>query len=149
MRGMRDRLKVPEIDGSNQEGAEFARGLEVGSVAVAEGVVLGPRMTGRRTTRGGGCLEVRTWEHGVSRRRRHLGDDSGGGVSHISDGDSTRDDVEGVRGPQRVTDKGAKKSKRLVLLKLRGCFVSSVHVPLREVNPRIITKIRSDPLEVS
>jgi hypothetical protein len=35
-----------------------------------------------------------------------------------------------------------------VLLKLRGCFVSSVHVPLHEVNPRIIMKIRSDAFEV-
>jgi hypothetical protein len=75
------------------------------------------------------------------------------GVSHISDGDSTRDDVEGVRGPQRATDKGAKKSKsakRLVLLKLLGCFVAGVHVPLHGVsNPRVITKIRSDLLAVS
>ena len=51
---MRDRLKVPNVDGSNQDGTKFARGLEVGSVAFAQGVVLGPRMTGRRTTRLGG-----------------------------------------------------------------------------------------------
>ena len=39
-------------------------------------------------------------------------------------------------------------NQRLVLLKLRGCFVSSVHVPLHEVNPRIFMKIRGDPFEV-
>jgi hypothetical protein len=148
VRGMRDRPKVPLIDGINQESAELARGLEVGSVAVAQGVVLGPRMTGRRTTRGGGSLKVRTREHGASCRRNHLGDYPGC-VSHISGGDKTRGDVEGVRSPRRVTDKGAKKSKRLVLLELRGCFVSSVHVPLHEVNPRIAMKSRSDPVEVS
>ena len=109
--------------------------------------MLGPRMAGRRTTRGGGSLKVRTWEHGVRGRRNHLGDCAGVRVSHIGGSDKTRDDVEGVRGPQRITDKGAKKSKRLVLLKLRGCFVSSVHVPLHEVNPRIIMKVRSDAFE--
>ena len=108
-------------------------------MAVSKGIVPGPRMTRRRTTRGGGSRKVRAWEHSVGCRRRHLGDDAGT-VSHISDGDKTRDDVEGVRSPQRVTDKGAKKSKRLVLLELRGCFVSSVHVPLHEVNPGIIMK---------
>ena len=108
-------------------------------MAVSEGIVSGPRMTRRRATRGGGSREDRAWEDSVRCRRRHLGDDAGI-VSHISDGDKTRDDVEGVRSPQRVTDKGAKKSKRLVLLELRGCFVPSVHVPLHEVNPRIVMK---------
>ena len=62
-----------------------------------------------------------------------MGDDAVS-VSHISDGDKTRDDVEGVRSPQRVTDKGAKKSKRLVLLELRAMLTGTGPLVLHQAS---------------